>query len=122
MDIEQVCNVDIPFTKWDDEFVYKTDKDGYFKSAPKPPKPGGSGTGKKLKIAGKMVAPQDVTVSGTFIFNGTKKTFPTTKAGVVVNMGTYLIKDQNTASLEGEIDPPTPNVSVKFDVTFQPCV
>ena len=122
MDVELVCNVGIPFTAWDDEFLYKTDKDGYFKSPPKPPRPGEKGVGKKLKIIGKMVSPKDVTVSGTFLFNGTKKTFPATKPGVSVNMGTYLIKEKNTASLEGEIDPPTPNVSVKFEVNFQPCV
>jgi len=122
MDIELVCKINIPFTDWDDEFVYKTDKDGDFKSPPKPPKPGGDGVGKKLKITGKLASPKDISVTGTFIFNGTKKTFPATKAGVAVNMGTYEIKDKNTASLEGSIVPAAPNVPVKFQVNFQPCV
>ena len=104
-----------PVTK---PFKCKTDKDGAF-SAPADsidaPLPIGT-----VDLSGKLVSPKGITVQGTLSFNSAKKNF-SGKAGTDVSLGKFKVERKNTIKLDGTTDPPTPNASLEFQVSYIHC-
>jgi len=101
----------------------KTDKDGAFYSENKgKPLEDKAMVGKKVKISGKLLSPKDISVKGDFTFNGAKKSFPETKTGKSVVLGVFVLKEVNTAKLEGVTTPATPNATLKFEASYAPCL